>query len=78
MVMENEEAVISLCCPGLSKHSYEAEIREQTLCRRKRIKKIQDNNNIAENEAKGHILNNLNDTFLEGSFWDGGSPIMWQ
>lgn len=66
--MENEEAVNTLCCPGLSKCSYEAEIREQALHRWKRIKRDQDNNNIPENEAKGHILNNLNDIFLEGSF----------
>lgn len=27
MVVENEETVNSLCCPGLNKYSYEAEIR---------------------------------------------------
>lgn len=28
MVMENEEAMNSLCCLGLSQYSYKAEIRE--------------------------------------------------
>lgn len=35
-------------------------------------------NNITENEAQGYGLNNLNDAFLECSFWDGKSLIVWK